>query len=54
METNESPQQNATPVERDSEQPLLKKPSVLYLTSLAIGIITFVVLAYVGYRGNVG
>jgi len=40
-----------TGVQKDSETPLLQKPSVLFLGDTAVGVITIIVLAVRAYHG---
>lgn len=41
-------------VQHDSETPVAKKPSVLYLVSISLGILTIIFLATTAYKGIVG
>jgi len=43
--------QEQTPVLQDSEQPLPKKPSFLFLVSTSIGVLTIISLAVSAYYG---
>ena len=51
--TSENPTKQATTsgVQRDSETPLPKKPSLLFLISTSLGVITLIVLAASAYYG---
>lgn len=54
MKPEESSNPNAsqpTGVQRDSETPLPKKPSFLYLVSTTIGVLAIILLAVSAYHG---
>lgn len=51
METKEPSSRASTPVLHDNEQPLLKKPSFLFLLSTSIGVFLIVLLAVNAYYG---
>jgi hypothetical protein len=57
MKTEETTNFNKSgqaPVQRDSETPLAKKPSVLYIGSIVLGVITIITLVASAYHGVVG
>jgi hypothetical protein len=53
MKPEESLNVNAQPtgVQHDSEEPLSKKPSFLYLVSVTIGVLTIILLSVSAYHG---
>ncbi|HEY9699634.1 MAG TPA: hypothetical protein V6D10_20405 [Trichocoleus sp.] len=51
MNTQETTNQSPAPVVHDSEQPLTKKPSFLFVVSTSIGILTILALAINAYYG---
>ena len=57
MKTEETTNFNKSgqaPVQRDSETPVPQKPSVLYIGSIVLGVITIITLAASAYHGVVG
>ena len=55
MTTEEPKNTNQTDaVQHDSETPLPKKPSVLFILSTSIGLITILTVVISAYRGVVG
>jgi hypothetical protein len=50
-DTNNTERLVPTGVQRDSETPTAKKPSVLFITSVALGILTIILLAARSYYG---
>lgn len=52
MTIDNSTKQAKTPgVQRDSETPLAKKPSTLYIVSISLGVLTLILVAVSAYYG---